>query len=487
MKKLAVVGSGTAGLVSALIMKTSFPETDVEIICSKRIGIIGVGEGSTEHWENFAAYVGISTADMIKACDATFKIGIVFKDWGVPDYMHSIQEGYNLVSNGQYPYIYGKLISKDVDSRRMSGEIFWENKIQKWFLDNNRTPVAQYHFNTFKLNEFLTKIAIDRGIVIHHDEVTDAILADDGSIDYLTSAESNYKYDFYIDCTGFKKFLISKLGAKWVSHKEYLKTNSAMVFQTEDTDNYNMWSLAQGMKYGWLFSTPTYGRWGNGYIYDDEFLTPEQAQIEVEEFLGRKITVGQHLKFDPGALDTPWIKNCCAIGLSSSFVEPLEASSIGTSIQQSFMLSLRLVNYNQIIIDKYNSTFTDIVHNIRDFILLHFVCPRRDTEFWKKLADVKLPESLKNNLKVWQHKLPIEDDFPGSGRQLLFRASHFLLVLHGLKMFNIDSITTEFNSIPVNLQKDAENTINDLQHGNRIDQPDVLTHKEMLTIIRNNT
>jgi tryptophan halogenase len=487
MKKLAVVGSGTAGLVAALIMKTSFPENDVEIICSKRIGIIGVGEGSTEHWENFAAYVGISTADMIKACDATFKIGIVFKDWGVPDYMHSIQEGYNLVCNGQYPYVYGKLISENVTSRRMSGEIFWENKIQKWFLDNNRTPVAQYHFNTFKLNEFLTKIAIDRGIVIHHDEITDVILADDGSIDYLTSAESNYKYDFYIDCTGFKKFLISKLGAKWVSHKEYLKTNSAMVFQTEDTDNYNMWSLAQGMKYGWLFSTPTYGRWGNGYIYDDEFLTPDQAQAEVEEFLGRKITVGQHLKFDPGALDTPWIKNCCAIGLSSSFVEPLEASSIGTSIQQSFMLSLRLVNYNQTVVDKYNSTFTDIVHNIRDFILLHFVCPRRDTEFWRKLADVKLPESLENNLKVWKDKLPIEDDFPGSGRQLLFRASHFLLVLHGLKMFNIDSITTEFNSIPINLQKDAENTISDLENGNRIDQPDILTHKEMLTIIRDNT
>jgi len=127
------------------------------------------------------------------------------------------------------------------------------------------------------------------------------------------------------------------------------------------------------------------------------------------------------------------------------------------------------------------------VHNIRDFILLHFVCPRRDTEFWRKLADVKLPESLENNLKVWKDKLPIEDDFPGSGRQLLFRASHFLLVLHGLKIFNIDSITTEFNSIPINLQKDAENTISYLENGNRIDQPDILTHKEMLTIIRDNT
>ena len=125
---IAVVGSGTAGLVSALILKTAFHDKQVDIICSKRIGIIGVGEGSTEHWESFAAFVGINTAEMIKACDATFKIGIVFKDWGVPDYMHSIQDGYNLIAN-QYPFVYSKLISSGADPKSMSGKIFWENKM----------------------------------------------------------------------------------------------------------------------------------------------------------------------------------------------------------------------------------------------------------------------------------------------------------------------------------------------------------------------
>jgi tryptophan halogenase len=369
----------------------------------------------------------------------------------------------------------------------MSGKIFWENKIQNWFLNNNQTPVAQYHFNTFKLNEFLTKIALEKGITIHNDEITSINLADDGSINTITSSEFTYVYDFYVDCTGFKKFLISKLGAKWISHSDYLKTNSALVFQTEDTDNYNMWSLSQAMKYGWLFRTPTYGRWGNGYIYDSELLTPEQAQIEVEEFLGRKITVGQHIKFDPGALDRAWIKNCCAIGLSSSFVEPLEASSIGASIQQSFMLSQRLVNYNESVIDRYNEMFTDIVHNIRDFILLHFVCPRRDTEFWRKVAEVKLPPELARNLKIWKDKLPIEDDFRGSSRQLLFKAHHFLLVLQGLQWFDKDSILEEFKSLPHHIQQEADIVIKDLEYGNRIDQLDTSTHKEMLTVIRNNT
>ena len=129
--RICIVGSGTAGLVSALIMKKRFPDSQVDIVCSKRIGIIGVGEGSTEHWLSFANFVGINANEMIKSCDATFKIGIMFKDWGVPDYMHSIQDGYNLVWEKNYPIIFGKMVSDGVPAKEMNGEIFWDNKVQK--------------------------------------------------------------------------------------------------------------------------------------------------------------------------------------------------------------------------------------------------------------------------------------------------------------------------------------------------------------------
>jgi tryptophan halogenase len=483
--RICIVGSGTAGLASALIMKTRFPDYQVDIVCSKRIGIIGVGEGSTEHWTAFADFVGINTGEMIAKCNATMKIGIVFENWGVPPYMHSIQDGYNLVWNKKYPFIYGKLVSDEEPSTKLSGEIFWDNKIQKWFLENNQTPVAQYHFDTFKLNDYLTDIALNKGIAIYHDEIIDASLTDDGSIDQLISQDATYNYDFYIDCTGFKKFLISKLGAKWVSHKEYLKTNSAIVFQTPDTDNYNMWSLARAMDYGWLFRTPVFGRWGNGYIYDSEFLTPEQAKAEVERVLGHEITIGQHITYDPGALDQAWIKNCCAIGLSSSFVEPLEASSIGASIQQCFMLMNRIVNYNQSSIEKYNESFRDIVENIRDFITLHFVCPRRDTAFWRKVAEVKLPTSLEQNLNIWKTHMPIEDDFEKISKSVLFKELHFIFILHGLQLFNSDKIKEEYVSIPSGTQEYAKQVISELTTTNSSNQEHTITHKQMLEAIRN--
>ena len=46
-KKIIVVGSGTAGLITALIIKSAMPEYKIIIVSSSNKGIIGVGEGST--------------------------------------------------------------------------------------------------------------------------------------------------------------------------------------------------------------------------------------------------------------------------------------------------------------------------------------------------------------------------------------------------------------------------------------------------------
>ena len=58
VNKIIVVGGGTAGLLSALILKKTY-NVDIEIIKSEEIGIIGVGEGSTEQWQDFLDYCEI--------------------------------------------------------------------------------------------------------------------------------------------------------------------------------------------------------------------------------------------------------------------------------------------------------------------------------------------------------------------------------------------------------------------------------------------
>ena len=74
-----IVGGGTAGLISALMLKHTYPHVNVEIIKSTKIGIVGVGESSTEHWSDFCDYLGIPKLDFIKKANATFKVGVHFK------------------------------------------------------------------------------------------------------------------------------------------------------------------------------------------------------------------------------------------------------------------------------------------------------------------------------------------------------------------------------------------------------------------------
>ena len=480
MKNIIIVGGGTAGYVSALILKSRFKNINIKIIKSDKIGIIGVGEGSTEHWKEFLRFVGINEYDLIKKTDATLKCGIMFKGWSEKDYLHSVVDELTNLKFGQTLLGYQKLISLKCDQKKLNNPLFWENKISTKSLVNNVVPTNQYHFNTFKLNEFLEKESKLRGIKIIEDEIVN-VETNNNSISKLKGIKSEYVADLFIDCTGFKKLLISKLGAKWNSYKKYLKMKEAIAFPTENTEEYNIYTVAQAMNYGWMFQIPTFGRQGNGYIFDSDYINADQAKEEVENFLNKKIEIGRHIKFDPGCLDKVWINNCVAIGLSANFVEPLEATSIGTSIQQAFLLMHCLPNYNQENINFYNNQIEKIMNNIRDFIVLHYITDKKNTEFWKDLKKIEIPDSLKIKLEKWKTRLPIREDFMDSN-YLLFFEYNWIHILYGLNLININYLKESIKFFHSNILNYVDQTLDSIV---KYDM-DNIKHKEYLEIIRNN-
>ena len=105
LKKIIIVGGGTAGLTTALILKTRFESVDIEVIKSSQIGIIGVGEGTTEHWSEFMKMCGITQKELIQETDATFKFGVMFKDWTSKPYFHFVDSDQRYTV-GQYELYY---------------------------------------------------------------------------------------------------------------------------------------------------------------------------------------------------------------------------------------------------------------------------------------------------------------------------------------------------------------------------------------------
>jgi len=476
MKKIIVLGGGTAGLVSALILKCRFLTLDVQVIKSDKIGIIGVGEGTTEHLNDFCKFVDIDMFDLIKKADATLKYTLKFENWTKDDYVHYVDQRFDFPL-GRYNASYAHVVGNDLKINEFTSPFVYGNQLDL------RTLPNQLSFNALKFNDFLIEHCKAKGVKIITDDIVDVNLDDDGNVSSLKSETETYNADFFIDSSGFKRMIMSKLGAKWNSYKEYLPVNEAIAFPTPDTENYDVCITARRMKYGWMWRTPTYGRWGNGYVFDNNYINAEQAQKEVEKYLGEKVNIFKNIKFDPGGLEKVWLKNCVAVGLSASFVEPLEASAIGTTINQCFMLCHYLINYNDYEVNEYNYKCQKILENIRDFICLHYQVNQTDSKFWKNFnKNVKIPDTLKENLKRWKTKLPTEDHFHQN--YLLFNAKNFTMILHALGLFDTKSILKEFQTLSPHLQDATRNHVRD--HIGKFKLANPMPHKDFLEKFRSN-
>jgi tryptophan halogenase len=447
-KNIAIVGGGTGGLVTALVLKHFHPYLQVDLIESKSIGIVGVGEGSTEHWSKFMKHCKIDLAELVKETDATFKYGINFANWNGDNqsYIQSVQSEFN--QNGPHgsKFVYANLIAKN------TGPLFLiKPYVIKSELPENTYNINQMHFNTFKLNDYLHKKCEVAGVNLINADIVDITLDENGCVDELKTVDNTtLKYDFYVDSTGFARFIMNKkLGIKWKSYAEYLPVNSAIAFPTERLEEIPAWTLSRAMNAGWLWRIPTQERFGNGYVFSDKFLDFDGAQKEVEELYGHPIEIGKKIKFDAGCLEKSWHKNCVAIGLSSSFIEPLEASSIGTSIQQAFILAELLPSYvtgNTYAERRFNKDCDDILSNILDFVALHYRVKRNDTDFWKSTKELPLPPGLEEKLEIYKHKFPNDIDF--DNKRVLFQAANWIIVMHGLGLLDSKVAEFELNKLP---------------------------------------
>ena len=445
MKNICIIGAGTAGLISALMLKQSL-NVNITIIKSDKIGIIGVGEGSENKFTQFLKFCNIDKEEIIKETGATLKYGILFKNWTDKDFIHEVSPEIFNIKKEQYLAGFGYAIANNLpQSKYTQINQLKDNKVVHQYISD------QFHFNTFKLNNYLIKKCRERNIDIIEDEITSIEIKNKNII----SLNKKYKFNFYIDATGFKKLLIKKLGGKWKSYSKYLPMNEAIAFATKTTSKYPAYTLARAMKAGWMWRIPVQDRWGNGYVFDNRYINAQQAKQEVEEYLGYEIEIGKNIKFNAGATDKTWIGNCVAMGLSANFIEPLEASSIGSCIQQSFLLINHLPNYNSTAIEEYNKSCTALFENIRDFVLMHYLCGKKNSRFWKDLS-IKIPNNLKLNLKKWKDRLPVSEDFKSN--YVLFYETNFALFLKELNLIKINKIKYEYKSKINKIdQKDIEN------------------------------
>lgn len=430
--KITIVGGGTAGWLAALFVKKMQPHHDVTVIESSAIGIIGAGEGSTglltDVIENTIFNFGCNEEEFIRETGATIKLGIKHKGWHREDldyhYYGSLDTS-PTSGKRDIDYIFAEALIRygKEGIHRVShlGNILEENK-NPFFNDGklfNRDVIqGSYHFDAHKVGKYFKKVC-GESVANIDAKVLNVNLTESGYLEsLLLDNGTTHSADFFIDASGFAKLLMTSLSGKWVSYQKNLPLNSAMPFFLPHEDVVEPVTTAWAQRNGWMWQIPTQERYGCGYVFDDHFVTPEQAQAELEQTIGKKIEPIRVLKFDAGRQDTLWIKNCVSIGLAAAFAEPLEATSIHTTIVQletfvtEFLKSSLDDTLNPAAMKSYNHRMARMYDDIKDFLVLHYQGGRSDSEFWRMISSgVTQTDFVKQIIEMSKTKIPSYLDF----------------------------------------------------------------------------
>ncbi len=278
MKKVVIIGGGTAGWLTSLVVNRFWKNVDVTLIESSKIGILGAGEGGTSNFGKMLSLLDINQKEFFERTNSTVKGGLHLYNW-----------------TGQ----------NELSKHLFFGE--GPNEINKSYA---------YHFDARLVAKYFKETAVSRGVKWVDGEVVDIVNKNENITELQLKDGNIIELDFVFDCSGFARLIIDGVHKeKWHSYSDYLMMNKALAFFLPQENQYQVddktYTEMTSMDCGWMFQIPLQHRWGCGYVFNDKYITIEEAKNEVERYLGHEITLQKVFDFNPGTHKRSWINRKC--------------------------------------------------------------------------------------------------------------------------------------------------------------------------------
>lgn len=420
IERVVVVGGGTAGWMAAAALSAHLRGAGVAItlVESSEIGTIGVGEATIPTIRRFYAGLGMSDAEVMRACDATAKLGIRFVDWLRPGhgFVHPFGRFGQDLRGVEFHHYWLKARAAG-DAAPLGayslGAMLAERGHATVPAPNPPSQLSVFdwalHFDAALFAAHMRRFAQGQGV-----ERIDARIAgvslreEDGFVEALRLEDGrSVAGDLFVDCSGFRALLLGEaLGIGYEDWSHLLLCDGAFAVQSEIAGPPPSCTTVTARTAGWQWRIPLRSREGNGLVFSSRFQSDEEARDELLKNVAGKVTgEPRRLRFTPGRRAVAWAKNCVALGLSAGFLEPLESTSIAlveTAIERLKSL-FPDKSFDPAVRDEFNEQTAEEMERVRDFLILHYLLNGRSGPFWRACRDgIDVPSGVNKKLTLWR-------------------------------------------------------------------------------------
>jgi len=448
IRKVVIAGGGTAGWVAACALTHQFRDLlDITLVESEEIGTVGVGESTIPTIRTFHRLLQIDEREFMQAVAGSFKLSISFENWRRPgvNYFHPFgTTGVNTWSCDFHQFWLesrrrgskadlGDYCLETVASRKNRFGLFRpdDSAMQQWSMRWVQAPTSltrsdvsyAYHFDAALYAAFLRRKCEGRGLKrvegkirqVRQDPASgfvQALVLEDGQV---------LEGDLFIDCTGFRGLLIEQtLKTGYIDWNNWLPSDRAVAMQIETEQPPVPYTRAVAHEAGWRWHIALQHRVGCGWVFSSAHMSDDEAAAKLKAAYpgDRLVREPWVVPFRTGRRRKVWNKNVVSLGLASSFIEPLESTSIHLTLSAVTKLvqMFPIAGIDEAVAERYNEVCRAELEHIRNFIILHYHLNERDEPMWKACREMKLPEELANRIQVFR-----ESAYAWQGEDELFR------------------------------------------------------------------
>ena len=461
ISRVIIVGGGSAGWLSAAVIAAEHridPQGplpfELVLIESPDVPTIGVGEGTWPSMRSTLQRIGLSENDFLRECDASFKQGTWFRNWRSGDgdtYSHPFTVPTDFANtNLAAAWLALPDAPPFADAVTPQTALFADRLAPKQITTPEYAFVVNYgyHLDAGKFAALLRRHCTEKLGVTHVEANVSSInAAANGDIRSVTTDRcGEIAGDLFIDCTGTRALLLGEhYEVPFVPQQACLFNDTALAAQVpyaDDDRGIRSCTHSTAQTSGWIWDIGLPTRRGIGHVYSSAHISDDEAEAQLLAYI--RATAGDEraagieprkIRFESGHRQTFWHRNCVAIGMSSGFIEPLEASALVMIEMAAAMIADQLPptrDVMDLVARRYNRKFDRHWTQIIEFLKLHYVLSaREDSPYWRdNKSKATIPETLREQLAIWKHRPPWHQD--AGAVDDLFPTASYQYILYGM-------------------------------------------------------